>query len=309
MHTTSRIASAVIPFYGDPTDTLALIEQLKQQSLASNLEIIVSDDCSPTPFPQTEGVTVIRRETNGGFGANVNSGVEAATGKWLFILNSDLSVPRDFIEKAVAQAEELGNALFAPQILGHNGESQYVARAFPTTFHVVWEWLTPLARIRSTKFWHKMVGHRVDAVTGATLDVDWVMGACMVMPTEFYRMVGGMDERFFMNSEEVDLQLRLKQRGVRRVFAGNLVVEHVGGASSGDIMKRRQWVLNSRFIYADKWSTMQNLGPALKAASLANYAFNKARALRNKAVKPEAVLRQELQLIRTAEQAPTEISQ
>ena len=83
--------SAVIPHYGDPAPTLTLIEALRaQQGIAPDeLEIIVSDD--------TKGVRVVRRETNGGFGSAVNSGVAVATGKWLFILNSDLSITDTFV--------------------------------------------------------------------------------------------------------------------------------------------------------------------------------------------------------------------
>lgn len=304
-----KIVSAVVPFYGDPTDTLALVDQLKGQTMADSIEIIVSDDCSPIPFPEVEGVRVVRREANGGFGANVNSGVAKATGKWLFILNSDLSLKKDFIERAVAKAESLGDVLLAPQILGHDGKSQYVGRKFPTTFHITWEWLSPFAAIRSTDLWHRMVGHDLSCADGATVEVDWVMGACMVLQTETYRRIGGMDERFFMNSEEVDLQYRLFKSGIKRIFAGDLKVEHIGGASSGDYMRRRQWVLDSRYIYADKWETMKNLHTALTLATYFNYLFNKVRSLRNAAVDAKSIRTGELLLIKTAKSRQNTVAQ
>ena len=84
--------SAVIPFYGEPEPVLAIIDTLRaQQGIdPADIEIVVSDDVSPIPFPEVEGVTVVRRPVNGGFGKAVNSGVAAATGEWVFILNSDL---------------------------------------------------------------------------------------------------------------------------------------------------------------------------------------------------------------------------
>lgn len=301
MQVTSIYASAVVPFYGDPEDTLALVEQLKAQTISDKLEIIVSDDNSPTPFPDIQGVRVVRRPENGGFGANVNSGAEMAQGKWLFILNSDLSIENDFIERAIQTAEGLGNVILAPQILGHDGKPQYVGRDFPKTRHIVWEWLTPFARIRNTSFWHMMVGHNVSCKTGRTVEVDWVMGACMLLLRETYQQMGGMDERFFMNSEEVDLQKRLADAGIKRVFAGNLVVHHIGGASSGDEIRRRQWVLNSRFIYAKKWGKPKNLAFALKTATAFNYVFNKLRSVRNPHVEATSIKITELQLIKNAE--------
>ncbi|QRZ62634.1 glycosyltransferase family 2 protein [Rothia sp. ZJ932] len=286
-----------MPFYGDPSDTISLIKQLKDQTVYSDIEIIVADDCSPTRFPENSGVTVVYRDENGGFGANVNSGVDIAQGKWLFILNSDLSVQDNFIEEALKKAESLGDVLLAPEIIGHDGKSQYVGRRFPTTFHIAWEWLTPLARFKHTNFWHRMVGHDLRCVTGATVVTDWLMGACMIMQVDTYRKIGGMDERYFMNSEEVDLQLRLKRAGIQRVFSGDLVVKHAGGASSGNSIQRRQWVVNSRFKYAKKWDKLHNLEFSLKIVTYCNYIFNVMRSMRNNVVSPGAIKDQEIGII------------
>ena len=61
--------SAVIPHYGDAQPTLELVNALKKQQGAIDLQIIVSGYRSRSPSPPLKGVTVIRRETNGGFGA------------------------------------------------------------------------------------------------------------------------------------------------------------------------------------------------------------------------------------------------
>ncbi|MGV3102483.1 glycosyltransferase family 2 protein [Rothia sp. 32237D007AR] len=293
--------SIIIPHYGDSQDTLILINSLQSQVSATSCEIIVSDDCSPIPFPEVEGVNLVQRAENGGFGANVNSGVETASGEWLLILNSDLSLPDNFIEEMLRAAQEEGPSLLAPQIIGHNGESQWVGRDFPLTRHHVWEWFTPAARLRSTKFWHWMVGHDLACTTGNRAEPDWLMGACMMLRKEDFDAVGGMDERFFMNSEEVDLQRRLAAHGIKRVFRGDIVVEHVGGGSSGASTQRRQWVLNSRFIYNAKWNEGKHLATWLKATTVVNFLYNSLRSLRNNGVRPTSTLREELAYIKKAE--------
>lgn len=291
----------MIPFYGDPTDTLALLEQLKKQDSPLSYEIIVSDDCSPDAFPHVEGVKVVRRTSNGGFGSNVNSGVAAATGTWVLILNSDLTLPHNFLAQMIEAAHQEGKALLSPHIVGHAGESQWVGRNFPVTRHHVWEWFIPAARLRPTRFWHAMVGHDLDCVQGQRAEPDWLMGACMMLRRDDFNAVGGMDERFFMNSEEIDLQRRLANYGTKRVFRGDIVVEHVGGGASGASAQRRQWVLDSRYIYNAKWSEGKHLTLALKATSYANYLFNRVRALRNSDVTPGSNLREELAFIKKAE--------
>ncbi|MGV3246364.1 glycosyltransferase family 2 protein [Rothia sp. 11254D007CT] len=293
--------SVIIPHYGNTQDTILLIRSLEKQISPDFCEIIVSDDCSPTPFPDIENVSVIRRNENGGFGANVNSGVGGAVGEWILILNSDLIPPDNFIEDMLQAAYAEGSALISPQIVGVDGESQWVGRDFPATRHHAWEWFTPAARLRSTKFWHWMVGHALDCSTGNVAEPDWLMGACMMLRREDFNAVGGMDERFFMNSEEIDLQRRLATHGIKRIFRGDIVVEHVGGGSSGASVQRRQWVLDSRFIYNSKWNEGKHLAAALRTVSIANFLFNSLRVFRNRAVTPYATLREELSYIKKAE--------
>ena len=49
--------SAVIPVYGEPEPVLAIIDTLRaQQGIdPADIEIVVSDDVSPIPFPEVEG--------------------------------------------------------------------------------------------------------------------------------------------------------------------------------------------------------------------------------------------------------------
>lgn len=295
-------ASIVIPHYGDPAPTLKLIESLQtQQEIApEDIEIIVSDDFSPVPFPLVERVLVIRRNVNGGFSSAVNTGAWEATGRWLFILNSDLSISDTFIANMLAQVESRTLALASPQVLGHNGKHQWVARKFPTTAHIAWEWFTPLARFKNTDWWHRLVGHDVEACRAkATVETDWVMGACMLIPREIYNRIGGMDERFYMNSEEVDLQRRLAEAGVPRILVPQVSVTHTGGGSTPSA-RRRQWLTTARFHYAAKWGLTPRISTLLTLTSYANFVINTLRATRNKDVDARAILREELGYISRA---------
>lgn len=292
--------SAVIPHYGDAEPTIELVKALQEQTYGGELEVIISDDKSPEPFPQIPGVSVIHRTQNGGFGANVNTGVENAHGEYLLILNSDLGLPANFVEDAVCKLEQLGDVLMSPMVVDETGEHQWVGRKFPTTFQAAWEWFTPLARFRKRTWWHRGVGHDTRCLPGRTEETDWVVGACMVMRTDTFQKLGGMDESYFMNSEEVDFQYRMKQHNLKRYCAGDLLVQHVGGASSGNYQRRRQWVVNSRFRYAEKWGVNRHLKLALTAVSGANFLFNSVRSVRNSDVKPLEILREELNYLERA---------
>ena len=94
--------SVVVPHHGDPAPTLALVDQLRAQT--HPVQVVVADDASPVPFPAVDGVEVVRRATNGGFGANVNTGAAVATGDALLVLNSDLDLEPTFVADMVAAA-------------------------------------------------------------------------------------------------------------------------------------------------------------------------------------------------------------
>lgn len=62
-------------------------------------------------------------------------------------------------------------------------------------------------------------------------DVFWATGAALMVRTEAYLAVGGLDEAFFAHMEEIDLCWRLWLAGWRVSAEPNAEVEHLGGAS------------------------------------------------------------------------------
>lgn len=288
--------SVVVPHHGDPAPTLALVEQLLAQT--HPVQVVVADDASPVPFPTVDGVEVVRRATNGGFGANVNSGAAAATGDAMLVLNSDLDLEPTFVADMVAAARTHPHSVLAPRMVDEHGTEAWVGRDFPRTRHHAAAWLTPLARFRETTAWHRAVGHDVRAHS-AEREVDWVVGAAMWIPLEDFRAVGGFDERFFMNSEEVDLQRRLRERGLRVVALRSPTVVHAGGGSSPS-ESRRRWLVEGHLLYADKWGSRRALQAALVAATGVNLTVNAARRAAGADVRPVEVARSEMSMIRSS---------
>jgi N-acetylglucosaminyl-diphospho-decaprenol L-rhamnosyltransferase len=290
--------SVIIPHYGDPRMAQNLLESLHHQVGNPPVQMIVVDDCSPTPFPDTPGITLIQRSVNGGFGSAVNSGAAAAVHNHLLVLNSDLSIEESFIAQLVAQARILPPSVISRAIFDDAENYQWPGRKFPRTRYYFAAWLTPLARYRNTRWWHRSVGHDVRCAPGLVTKTDWVIGAAMLIPTAPFRALGGFDESFFMNSEEVDLQQRLTGLGVGSVVAGTVVAHHTGGGSS-DSLKRRQWLVQSWFRYAKKkGASVSALRFFLRLASAINFVFNAVRQLFGRGIDARSTLSTELSLTR-----------
>lgn len=288
--------SIIVPHYGDPQLAERLITELASQ-LDARHELIVVDDASPSPFPTTTATTVVRRERNGGFGAAVNAGAAVSSGDYLLILNSDLNVPNDLVSQLLRSTELFPAAVLAPRIQDSSDETVISARAWPTLPSQVLEWLTPLARFRNTGWLQHALGHnyRVRAATKPT-PVDWLLGAALLIPRDAFESVGGFDERFFMTSEEVDLQRRLAELGLPRIYYPDTYVTHLGGGSS-PTAQRRRWLVAGQLRYAEKWGNRVALRLALTLATLLNFGWNMLRNLAGREVAPRPVAREELTLI------------
>ena len=266
--------SVVVPHYGDPSPAQELCRQLLRQGYRGDLQIVVSDDCSPVIFPSVHDVEVVRRNRNGGFGATVNTGVTRATGDLLLILNSDLTLPPDFLNDLVLESAPLQPALTAP-LVSKAGQVQFTARRFPKVHHQLWLEFVPLQRFKGRPLWNRLAG-LINAPAGPPhAPVDWVAGVAMLVPRSAFVEVGGFDERFYMYAEEIDLQARLAARGVRSYRLGVTRVEHQGGGSS-DPAKVRTWMIDSRLRYADKWGGGIGLRTGLVVIGVANLVFGLA---------------------------------
>ncbi|MHA6523072.1 glycosyltransferase family 2 protein [Tessaracoccus sp. G1721] len=294
MSDVTTTATVIIPHYGDPGPALALVEALNASPVH---QIIVCDDCSPVPFPHIDGVHLVRRQINGGFAAAVNAAARDATGDYLLVLNSDLEIPPSFPDELLRAAIAQPPAILGPRVLDTEGRITYSARHWPSTLNQTLEWLTPLARWRETRWLRRLLGHDVRVLDATEpIEVDWLVGAAFLMPTSEFRAAGGLDERFHMNSEEIDLQRRLAERGVKRIYVPSVSVTHEGGGSS-EPAKRRRWLVTSQFRYAEKWGGSKRLRVALTAATVVNFAWNCVRRLRGAHVHPVDVAQEELALV------------
>ena len=62
-------------------------------------------------------------------------------------------------------------------------------------------------------------------------DVFWATGACLMVRSSVYRMLGGLDSRFFAHMEEIDLCWRMQLEGWKVTVVPTSTVYHVGGGT------------------------------------------------------------------------------
>jgi len=202
------------------------------------VEVIVVDAASAdgsaemvrAEFPH---VKLIASDENLGYTRGNNVGLRAATGRYFLILNPDTEIVGDALAQMVAHMDAHPKVgVLGPQLRYANGTIQSTCRRFPTLATGFFEStrLQPLApRSMLDRYYAR------DLPEGAISEVDWVVGAAMLVRREAYEQVGGLDEGFFMYSEELDWCRRMKSAGWTVVYFPLARIIHHEAKSSGQV--------------------------------------------------------------------------
>ena len=119
-------------------------------------------------------------------------------------------------------------ALAGPKLLNTDGTLQPSCYKFPTPLRCIWEnTLLTAAFPNSTIF-----GDYRAWAHDSTRDVDFVIGAAMLVRRRVIEQIGLFDPLFFMYSEETDWQKRIASAGGKVSFCPDAVITHIGGQSS-----------------------------------------------------------------------------
>lgn len=221
-------------------------------------EVIVVDNASADgsvamlaqDFPW---VQVIANQENLGFTRANNQGVAAGRGAYVLFLNPDAELTPPALSLMLRYAEahpQVG--VVGPQLRYGDGRLQSSRRRFPTlsTFllesTVVQRWW-PRNRVLARYY-------VLDRPDDAISQVDWVVGACMLLRRAVLDQIGGFDEGFFMYSEELDLCRRAVDAGWQVVYLPDALVTHHEGKSSEQVVAARHVRFHTaRLRYVQKY--------------------------------------------------------
>jgi hypothetical protein len=241
------------------------IEALKRSKCDFPFEIIVVDNASDDESVQyleqmhKKGeITLVHSGTNLGYGKANNLGVSYAKGKYVLVLNPDISVEENTLQKMVDYMEhhhEVG--LLGPQLYFFNGQIQDSCRRFMRPMDLIIK-RTPL---RYMRFFAKRVEQytMADFDHSKTQDVDLVTGACFIMPKTIFDKVGGFDKRYFLFMEDADLCRKVWVAGFKVVYFPEARALHYhkrlsGGSFLKSLRQKVFWIhVASAIKYFWKW--------------------------------------------------------
>jgi GT2 family glycosyltransferase len=196
--------------------------------------------------------TLYRSPRPQGLSQNINQAARKASGRYLLLLNPDTVFRSGSLSDAIRFMEgEPRAGVVGCRLLSEDGTLQHSYRRFPTAAVVLARGLGADRWKRRPRFYRDrlMEGVRLEDTT----EVDWVFGAFLLVRFDRFLALGGMDERFRLYYEDVDLCYRFRQRGWRTFyFPGVSVVhQHARSSAAKPLGQAWRWHLRSacRFFW------------------------------------------------------------
>ncbi|MFH1210100.1 MAG: glycosyltransferase family 2 protein [archaeon] len=174
---------------------------------------------------------VINNQNNLGFAKACNQGIKITKGHYILLINPDIQInePLDKLISYMEKNKEVG--ILAPKLLNKDKSLQYSCRRFPKLKSQICHRLFPKSKVVDD-YLMKDFDHE------SIKEIDWSLGAFLLIRKEVFRDIGLFDERFFLYYEDVDFCLRAKKAGWKTVYYPFYEVIHLHKQESRKYINR-----------------------------------------------------------------------
>ena len=216
----------IIITWDDPPEMLEAAVASARASLDVTVHVLVLDNGSTLAAVPLDGVAVWKRSnTNLGVAPGRNRAAALGSSRVICFLDSDAALLPEALSRLIVALDDRRVGVVAPVYVGQAPQASGGRRP---------GWLRKLAR-----------GLGVTRLYGATArdgrewDVDFAIGACLVLRRADFERLGGFDASYFYGPEDVELCLRVGDAG--------LAVRQVGDALCLHPARRRfRWPFSRR---------------------------------------------------------------
>ncbi|MEC8644362.1 MAG: glycosyltransferase [Pseudomonadota bacterium] len=250
---TNPVVSVVIPVFNQIEYTLNCLKSISENRPNTPFEVIVVDDCSSDRTPELvnkiEGLRVLTNSSNLGFLRSCNVAAKICKGQYIFLLNNDTRVTKDWLDALVRVFEHHEDAgIVGSKLLYPDGSLQEAGG-------IIW---------RDGSGWN--YGRNQDPLLpefNYLKKVDYVSGAAILFRADWFRKIKGFDERFSpAYYEDTDLAFRAREEGTEVYYQPQSVLIHYEGKSHGrdenSGVKKNQLINQQKFL--KKWSRVLREG-------------------------------------------------
>lgn len=220
--------SVVIVSYKVPYHLILCLDSVKNAILGIDAEIIVVDNASndqtqilvSTYFPE---VKYIQNPTNDGFSKANNIGINQAKGEYICLINPDTIIAETCIASAIDKHKTQKKCgILGVRLIDGTGSFLPESKVNKLTLSVA-----ALKMLGFSKSYYNNLLKETEEGKTATL-----VGAFMCFKKQDYIKLEGLDERYFMYGEDIDLSHQFMQAGYQNYYLGSENIIHFKGEST-----------------------------------------------------------------------------
>jgi N-acetylglucosaminyl-diphospho-decaprenol L-rhamnosyltransferase len=218
-------AAAVIVLHDSEAELARLLGSLRRDPAPPRLVVVDSGSRDGgAALARAHGAQVVVLHGNPGFGAASNEGIARISDDVAILLNPDCEALDGSLSALAALAARFPRALHAPRLLDPDGTVQRSAHPLPGTPGALLPAVVP-ARLLPPPLRERVEPHRA----AGPRTVGWAIGACLAAATATLRELGPFDPAVHLFSEDMELCLRARARGIPTVLHPQLRLRHAGG--------------------------------------------------------------------------------
>lgn len=182
-------------------------------------------------------VNLIANPENSGIAKGNNLGAAASRGRYIVFLNPDTEIIDSALDDMAdwLDAHPEAGAVTCKLLSADDSAQRSCCSAFPSLWTEFCDLSTLSVRFPRSRLFNGVM--MVDWDYNGTREVERAATACMMVRREAVEEIGGMDERFFFMYDDVDFCRRLRLRGRRIFYVGDIRIRHYHRASSSQAAK------------------------------------------------------------------------
>lgn len=245
--------SIIIVNYNSLNDIRECISSIYKYLRNIDLEVIVVDNNSPNRNiaelnKEFESVKLLLLAENKGFGFANNRGTEIASSANILFLNPDTYLVDDSVISLLKFAGENKFGVLCPVIYNPDGSLQY----FHDNFHTIGFLISEAFNLHYKKI-REVVKADENKIKDQYFEIDWALGAAILIKKSLFEKIDGFDERFFLYYEDADIAKKAADSGLKNYcFTGSGIV-HKLSTSTGHKQFVKFNVHRSRLVYVMKY--------------------------------------------------------
>jgi N-acetylglucosaminyl-diphospho-decaprenol L-rhamnosyltransferase len=191
------------------------------------------------------GVTVVSRPRNEGFSRAINIGARNATGGRLVLVNDDCVCDPGFVEEIAGALDPDGGVMMAAGVLRDQRQPSLIETA-------------GIEIDRTLLGFDYLNGEPIAALDRGVTDPIGPSGGAAAFDRAAFLEIGGFDETLFAYWEDVDLALRMRERGWRCGLAAGARGTHAHSATLGSGSARKNYLMGfGRGYVLRKWGVLR----------------------------------------------------